>query len=150
MCEVNTPPPQHVGIKVRRLWVDIKSSNWLTRNDGGRDWTPPFWGTTMSSLHIGHLNVCRCCWTVWESRCSWDCIIPPWPLFDESSAVRRLFAAATILIKQWTHTVCEHGKSFGARSIPSYTPIQYTKILNQYFITNNTKKIIMIQKIILT
>jgi len=125
MCEDNTPPPQQVGIKVRRLWVDIKSSSWLTRNDGGRADTPPFWGTTISSLHIGHLKVCRCCWTVWDSCCCWDCIVLlllPRPLF-KSWAVRRLLAAAAILVKQWTQTVCEHGRSLGARSTPSYTPI---------------------------
>lgn len=128
-CEDTRPPPQQVGIKVRRLWVDIKSSSWLTRNDGGRATTPPFGGTTMSSLHIGHLNVCRCCWAAWESCCCWDCMRLPFPVFrplfnDASSVVRRLLAAAAILVKQWTHTVCEHGNSFGARSPPSYTPVK--------------------------
>ena len=84
---------EHFGI-TSRLCLAIKSSNWLTRNDGGRAWTPPR-GIVISSRHIGHRN-CP------VSRAN----------------------VATILSKHWMQTVCEHGINFGLCSPPSYMPLR--------------------------
>lgn len=43
---------EHLGM-TSLLWLDIKSSNWLTRNEGGRVKTPPR-GKVMVSLQMGH------------------------------------------------------------------------------------------------
>lgn len=74
------------------LCLDIKSSSWLTKKEGGRALTPPL-GMVISSLQIGHRN-------------------------DPVSRV----CEAAILVRQCRQTVCEHCSSFGVCSFPSYMP----------------------------
>lgn len=89
---------EHFGM-TSLLWRDIKSSNWLTRNDGGKADTPPL-GIVINSRQIGHLN---------------DPVSLVWD--------------AAILVRQCKHTVWEHCSNFGVCSLPSYTPVKRNKIL---------------------
>ena len=82
---------EHFGMTSRRCRA-IRSSNWFTRKEGGRAWTPPR-GIVINSRHIGHRN---------------------WPVSRAN--------VATILSKHCMHTVWEHGISFGLCSPPSYMP----------------------------
>lgn len=67
----------------------IKSSSWLTRNDGGKACTPPL-GMVISSRQIGHRK-----------------------------QPASLVCEAAIRVRQCKQTVCEHCKSFGVCSPPS-------------------------------
>lgn len=92
-------------IKIRKiltslLCLDIKSSSWLTKKEGGRALTPPL-GMVISSLQIGHRN-------------------------DPVSRV----CEAAILVRQCRQTVCEHCSSFGVCSFPSYMPAKNEKHLS--------------------
>lgn len=82
---------EHFGITSLRC-LDIKSSSWLTRKDGGKADTPPR-GMVISSLQIGHRN----------------------------EPLSRVWLAA-IRVRQCRHTVWEHCRSFGVCSWPSYIP----------------------------
>ena len=82
---------EHFGM-TSLLCRDIRSSSWLTRNEGGRAFTPPR-GIVINSRQMGQRN-------------------------DPVSRV----CEAAILDRQCKHTVCEQGSSFGVCSPPSYMP----------------------------
>lgn len=79
---------EHFGMTSLRC-LDMRSSNWLTRNDGGNADTPPL-GMFISSRHIGQRN---------------EFVSLVW--------------LAAILVKQCRQTVCEHCNNFGVCSLPS-------------------------------
>lgn len=91
-----------------RLCLDIKSNSWFTKNDGGRAWTPPL-GIVINSRHIGHRN----------------------------EPVSRVWDAA-ILVKQCKQTVCEHWRSLGVCSLPSYIPGKNLASKTSYSINKQT------------
>lgn len=94
---------EHFGM-TSRLCLDIRSSSWLTRKDGGKADTPPL-GIVMSSLHIGHRKE---------------------PV--------SLVCPAAILVRQWRQTVWEHCRSLGVCSCPSYIPGKNTTRFSQILI----------------
>lgn len=81
------------------LCLDIKSKSWLTRKDGGKAETPPL-GMVISSRQIG----------------------------QRKEPVSLVWLAA-ILVRQCRQTVCEHWRSLGVCSWPSYMPGKNTLAL---------------------
>ena len=106
ICIVGTPTwlmcTEHLGM-TSLLCRDMRSSSWLTRNEGGRALTPPR-GIVINSRQMGQRNdpVSR----VWE---------------------------AAILDRQCKHTVCEQGRSFGVCSPPSYRPANRNNIFHSSY-----------------
>lgn len=86
---------EHLGMTSLRC-LDMRSSSWLTRKEGGSADTPPR-GIVINSRHIGHLNV---------------------PV--------SLVCEAAIRVRQCRQTVCEQGSSLGVCSPPSYIPATTT------------------------